>query len=370
MTQRVRSDRATHRRTTGCVLAILIWFSLSAAVAGVPDVTLAQMDHTSWTARDGAPQGILTMAQAPDGTLWIGAEGGLVTFDGSTFTTFQSPPGEPELPVEPVQSVLVTKAGTVWVGFYEGGIARIAHGHVTLYPKIGDQQLTMMLFLREAADGSIWGVGRRYLLIRFGADEAWHIEPTPLEESAPRIGGLFIDSSNTLWLAQGGNLYRRPLPQSVYTKTELGAVLVFGFAETPDGSIWMSEMVSDLEHGRTRRFDRLGRLLVELPDLNPPADLIYTPAGSVILGIEEGMLRVPAAALIADKDASARLPRDLYGPRGRAFRQHRNSVTGGCGSEHLGCGKTRPGPLPTRVFHAFRDRRGERCARRMRQQTG
>src|ERR1700761_9645542 len=94
---------------------------------------LAEMDHTSWTARDGAPQGVLALAQAKDGTLWIGSEAGLVNFDGRTFTPFKAAPGEPGLPFAAVYSVLVDKDGALWVGTLYAGVAHIANGHVTLY---------------------------------------------------------------------------------------------------------------------------------------------------------------------------------------------------------------------------------------------
>src|SRR5262245_31803853 len=71
--------------------------------------TLAQMDHMMWTARDGAPQSIAALAQAADGTLWVGSERGLVNFDGRTFRPFQPPAGEPELPAMPVKSILVAR---------------------------------------------------------------------------------------------------------------------------------------------------------------------------------------------------------------------------------------------------------------------
>ena len=85
---------------------------------------LAQMDHTMWTARDGAPQTIEALAQAADGTLWIGSERGLVSFDGRTFRQFESPAGEParvvalpgavNLTAGPAGAFFVTTDTAVW----------------------------------------------------------------------------------------------------------------------------------------------------------------------------------------------------------------------------------------------------------------
>jgi len=55
--------------------------------------TISQMVHTSWTGRDGAPQGITVLARTPDGILWIGSFVGLYTFDGLKFQAFTPKPG-------------------------------------------------------------------------------------------------------------------------------------------------------------------------------------------------------------------------------------------------------------------------------------
>ena len=126
-----------------------------------------------WTARDGAPQVITELAQDPDGTLWIGSESGLFNFDGQTFRPFQSPPGEPELPSGEVYSLLITKAGTLWAGFYPAGVARISAGRVTVFSHAETESLVTVQQLREAPDGSIWAIDGQWRLIRFGTDGTW-----------------------------------------------------------------------------------------------------------------------------------------------------------------------------------------------------
>lgn len=52
------------------------------AAAIPPDRTLAQLEHRSWTAKDGVPPSIITMDQTDDGYLWLGTGAGLFQFDG------------------------------------------------------------------------------------------------------------------------------------------------------------------------------------------------------------------------------------------------------------------------------------------------
>jgi ligand-binding sensor domain-containing protein len=57
----------------------------SPACALSPDLRIKQFYHTAWTAKDGAPTGIQSVAQTRDGYLWIASEAGLFRFDGVRF---------------------------------------------------------------------------------------------------------------------------------------------------------------------------------------------------------------------------------------------------------------------------------------------
>jgi ligand-binding sensor domain-containing protein len=57
-----------------------------------PSLDINQYAHTSWTTRDGALGGrIESIAQTPDGHIWVGAGSGLLRFDGIRFTPWQPP---------------------------------------------------------------------------------------------------------------------------------------------------------------------------------------------------------------------------------------------------------------------------------------
>ena len=204
-------------------LMLLVLCTVCAGRASAEESTLAEMDHKSWTARDGAPQGITALAQAPDGVLWIGSEGGLFNFDGHAFNAFVPSSGEPDLPVDGVKTLLATRDGTIWVGFHYGGVARIFQGHVKLFTRADRLRLASVNHIRQSSDGGLWALAQQTNLIRFGADGAWHVEPTPLGDSGGGIHDIFIDSSDTLGLARGGRLYRRPLNQLKYFPTEAQA---------------------------------------------------------------------------------------------------------------------------------------------------
>src|SRR6185295_575972 len=66
-------------------LSLLILFLCPAAFGIDRDRRIDQLYHTSWTAKDGVPADIRSLAQTTDGYLWIGTPTGLVRFDGVQF---------------------------------------------------------------------------------------------------------------------------------------------------------------------------------------------------------------------------------------------------------------------------------------------
>jgi signal transduction histidine kinase/ligand-binding sensor domain-containing protein len=289
--------------------ALLLGAACPAWPGSPQEQTLAQMDHAMWTARDGAPQNIRALAQAADGTLWIGADAGLFNFDGRTFTAVRAPKGEPQLPDAPVYSICITKDGAVWVGFLYGATTRLAHGHVTLFTAVEKTPIRLIDHLSQAADGSIWGVANQSKLVRFGTDLAWHIEPTPTDGRV----FFFIDSSNVLWLVQGGRLYRRPLPESAYTATDVHADLALGFTEARDGSIWMFDVRTDVDVGRTQLYDRLGHLRATLPDSTEANALLNATDDSLVIATQnEGLTRFVAKDLATLNGSQSPVHPDTY----------------------------------------------------------
>ncbi len=79
-----------------------------------PNRTLSQYIHSSWGVDKGFPGGSVTsIAQTPDGYLWIGTDKGLIRFDGINFLTIEARPATPTL--GPVRKLLVDRQGTLWI---------------------------------------------------------------------------------------------------------------------------------------------------------------------------------------------------------------------------------------------------------------
>src|ERR1700745_2203245 len=77
-------------------LAVTLGLALACpcAFAVNPALEISQYAHASWKISDGFPKGIVnTIAQTPDGYLWLGTQFGLVRFDGVQHVEWTPPDG-------------------------------------------------------------------------------------------------------------------------------------------------------------------------------------------------------------------------------------------------------------------------------------
>ena len=90
-----RKRRAVIRTQGRAWATALLLACCPCASALNPSLDISQYAHTSWTIRDGFLKGIInSIAQTPDGYLWLGTDFGLVLFDGVRFVPWAPPPGQ------------------------------------------------------------------------------------------------------------------------------------------------------------------------------------------------------------------------------------------------------------------------------------
>ncbi len=243
----------------------------------------------TWTARDGLPQSsINALAQTADGFLWVGTDGGLARFDGSSFRSFGQEV-DSTLPAARVLSLTVARGNELWIGFATQGLWRSSgHGFERMRaPDAGNAPVRALAIDRQ---GALW-VGTDAGALRF-AGERW--TRFGLADGLPdlRVAALGEDAAGRLWTATGrgaawfdGESFRpvgpaepvhalargedgamlaltsgvlafaregaRPLPAA--TPSELAALAPTTLLSTSDGALWIGgEGIARLTAGHLR----------------------------------------------------------------------------------------------------------------------
>ena len=149
MTERRRSR---HTATTGLLIAVALLIESPPALALNPALDVSQYAHKAWTIRDGFGKGIInTIAQTPDGYLWLGTVFGLLRFDGVRSVPWQPPSGQ-SLPSDDVERLLVTRDGSLWIGTNKG-LGRWTGTNLIGYPQLHGR---LVLGLLEDHEGIVW----------------------------------------------------------------------------------------------------------------------------------------------------------------------------------------------------------------------
>src|ERR1700734_696667 len=135
------------RRATMAAGGLLVWCGIASALN--PSLEINQYAHTAWTIREGFFKGTVTsIAQTPDGYIWLGTEFGLLRFDGVRSVPWQSPERD-NLLGGVVRVLLVTRDGRLWIGT-DKGLASWRNGKLTKYPEFAGQSIRALVEDREA----------------------------------------------------------------------------------------------------------------------------------------------------------------------------------------------------------------------------
>lgn len=139
-----------------CLCIVAAFGPAAIGVAIPPDQALDRLVVHRWTVFDGLPQSsVNAILQRADGALWLATFGGLVRFDGLTFTPVPviGPNGDP---VPRILSLLEDKGGTLWIGTEGAGLARLeGDGAATCLEGEGIEN-TSVGAMAEGPDGRLW----------------------------------------------------------------------------------------------------------------------------------------------------------------------------------------------------------------------
>src|SRR5215204_3631858 len=242
----------------GVVYALLLLACCPSAFALNPELDVSQYSHTSWKTSDGFPKGeIASIAQTPDGYLWLGTESGLFRFDGVRHVQWR-PPGNQELPSNWIFSLLAARDGTLWIGTAKG-LASWKDGKLTEYAELAGRYIFKLL---EDREGSVWVSGGAVPVGKLCAIRNSSVQCFGDDGSLGRaVFNLYEDSKGNLWAGVKDGLWRwKPGPPQFYSLPgEPDGIQCFG--EDEDGTLlvgWKGGIYRFVD-GKTEEYSIPGR---------------------------------------------------------------------------------------------------------------
>jgi len=221
-----------HTQAVLSLAMLLAWCACAFALD--PSLDMSQYAHTAWKNRDGFVRGLISsIAQTPDGYLWLGTESGLYRFDGVHAVPWQAPGGQ-LLPIDSINGLLVGRDGTLWIGTYKG-LASWKDGSLKTYPEVGGQAISALFQDRE---GSVW-VGTAELesagkLCTVGGD---HLQCQGGGTFGSGIYSMYEDAKGNLWLGVEKGFWKWKPGPSEFINVPNGIGAISGFAEDDQGAL-------------------------------------------------------------------------------------------------------------------------------------
>jgi ligand-binding sensor domain-containing protein len=218
------------------VVALSLLLLCPSALALDPALDMSQYTHTAWLFREGFTQGhISSIAQTPDGYIWLGTNFGLFRFDGVRVEHWQPPLNGEQLPSDSVVCIKVARDGTLWIGTMKG-LASWRNGKLTRYP---DLTGLVIISILEDRKGTVW-VGRYSVApaAKLCAIDGTNVHCYGSDEAlGSGVNGLYEDSHDVLWVVEHDGVWRwRPGPPRFY-HIPFGTFSAENLGEADDGTL-------------------------------------------------------------------------------------------------------------------------------------
>jgi signal transduction histidine kinase/ligand-binding sensor domain-containing protein len=211
-----------------------------------------QVDHLPSHAA-GGPDFVRAACLAPDGTLWVGADGAMLLARRSR--GFESYPLT-SLPKDSGVRAIACSGGTLWIGT-TAGLVEMNGSQQRLYTEKDGLADDSVLSLQQSADGTLW-IGTRSGFSRLRDGEFESFRPRDgLSQSS--VSSVFEDREGSLWVGTKHGLNQfvegRAIPFTVnegLPSNDAGPVF-----QDRNGETWVGLLDAGLAHFDGRRFNSL-----------------------------------------------------------------------------------------------------------------
>ena len=178
------------------------------------------------------------MLEYPAGTVWVGANNGLHRFQGGVERLFTTADG---LPDDSVQGLAAGAGGALWIGTHGGGLSEYRQGRFRTYGQSDGFAPTGVLGLLSDRDGALWIATDGAGVVRFAGGRFTSYQ-TRDGLSNQVIRCLYEDHEGSLWMGTSGggiNRFKQPRATMRTMREGLPSDSVRSVQQDHSGDIWL-----------------------------------------------------------------------------------------------------------------------------------
>lgn len=154
----------------------------------------------AWQTDEGLPDNSVTgVAQTRDGFLWVATRGGLMRFNGSTFTLVPVL-NAPGITNRVVRVMILDRRGRLWLGMERGQVICLDPAGAKIFGRAEGLPDNEAVSMTEDAEGAVW-VGFPKVLVRIQDGLCTRVD-NPGGSSTAGVSRVVADSKGEVWYLQ------------------------------------------------------------------------------------------------------------------------------------------------------------------------
>jgi ligand-binding sensor domain-containing protein/two-component sensor histidine kinase len=248
-----------------------------------------------WREAEGFAQSrVRAIVQTRDGYIWLGTDGGLVRFNGESFTAFTTQTGS--LKDNEVWAIQEDDEGGLWVGTFGGGLTLVKNGGFRTFTTADGLPDDVILSLAKDRQGNIWmvtpqglGRGSHGVFTRVASPDDFP-EARPTAVCASSTEGVLATTRNGVYHVTGGKFDPDPLVSPGHSGVP--EHLLCG----SDGSLWIgfnTGVIEQRKNGVSRTFGAPQNTGGQIQTLyEDPQGGVWAVRGKRIVKLQNGSFEV------------------------------------------------------------------------------
>jgi signal transduction histidine kinase/ligand-binding sensor domain-containing protein len=149
--------------------------------------------RATWSTRDGVPSYIFSMAQTPDGWLWLASKSHLYRFDGVSAQMVDVPLAD----ASTLEDIFAASSGDLWLGYGSGLTLMLPRGDF-LHPRRIEGSIGIPTQFLQDSHGTMW-VATHGGLYR-NTSSGWRRQGADAGLQGERVYAARLDTEGTVWV--------------------------------------------------------------------------------------------------------------------------------------------------------------------------